>query len=121
MPVEYPGESERDENVYVKSFYFIANMDESISPACEGKEVLRFNYRWKGLKTMPPDNLCIDELVRIAEGLYLGQLLYSTRPDVGYDPERDPKDYEYENFGYFMLMDDEWYAIKEFIKFDTEK
>ena len=121
MFVEYPSESEKDEDVYVKSFYFIASMDESLSPACKGREVLRFNYRWKGLRTISPDNLCMDELVRIAEGLYLGQLLYSTRPDIEYDPERDPKDYEYENFGYFMLMDDEWYAIKEFITFDTEQ
>ena len=69
---------------------------------------------------MPPDHLCIDELVRIAGGLYLGQLLYATDPTIAYSPEKDPAAYRYENFGYFMLMDEDWHAIKEFIAFDTE-
>ena len=120
MVVEYPDEKERDEDIYVKSFYFIAANSRSVNPDCQGKEVLQFNYRWPGFHTMPPDNLCIDELVRIAEGLYLGQLLYSTEPGIEYSPEKDPAVYKYENFGYFMLMDDEWHAIKEFIAFDTE-
>jgi hypothetical protein len=121
MVVEYPDEKEKDEGIYVKSFYFIAANSKSVNPECKGKEVLQFNYRWPKFHTMPPDNLCIDELVCIAEGLYLGQLLYSTEPKVEYSPENDPSIYKYENFGYFMLMDDEWYAIKEFITFDTEK
>ncbi len=121
MVVEYPDEKEKDEGIYVKSFYFIACNSKSVNPECKGKEVLQFNYRWPKFHTMPPDNLCIDELVCIAEGLYLGQLLYSTEPKIEYSPENDPSIYKYENFGYFMLMDDEWYAIKEFITFDTEK
>ncbi len=120
MVVEYPDELEKEEGIYVKSFYFIANYGKSVYPGSEGKEVLQFNYRWPAFHTMPPDCLCIDELVRIADGLYLGQLLYSLRPEVAYTPEKDPAAYEYENFGYFMLMDDEWFAIKEFIDFDTE-
>ncbi len=120
MVVEYPNEKERDEDIYVKSFFFIAANNKSINPGNNGKEVLQFNYRWLELHTITPDNLCIDELVRIADGLYLGQLLYSTEPTLAYDPDRDPADYKYENFGYFMLMDDDWHSIKEFIAFDTE-
>lgn len=121
MPVEYPNESEKNEDIFVKSFFFVAANKKSINPVCNGKEVLQFNYRWPEFHTISPDNLCIDELVRIADGLYLGQLLYSTEPKIGYSPEKDPADYKYENFGYFMLMDDDWHAIKEFIAFDTEK
>ena len=121
MVVEYPDEKEKEEGIYVKSFYFIACNNKSVNPVCNGKEVLQFNYRWPKFHTMLPDNLCIDELVCIAEGLYLGQLLYSTEPKIEYSPENAPSIYKYENFGYFMLMDDEWYAVKEFIRFDTEK
>jgi hypothetical protein len=120
MVVEYPDEKEKDEDIYVKSFYFIAENNKSVSQESSGKEVLQFNYRWPEFRTMPPDCLCIDELVRVAEGLYLGQLLYATAPTIEYSPEKDSAVYKYENFGYFMLMDDEWYAIKEFIAFDTE-
>lgn len=120
MVVEHPDEREREEDIYVKSFFFIASNGKSVNPENKGKTALQFNYRWPEFHTISPDNLCIDELVRIAEGLYLGQLLYSTVPGIPYDPERNPSDYKYENFGYFMLMDDDWHAIKEFIAFDTE-
>jgi hypothetical protein len=121
MVVEYPDEEEKRQEIHVKSFYFIATFGKSVNPENKGKEALQFNYRWPEFHTMPPDHLCIDELVRIADGLYLGQLLYSTRPEIPYDSKADPAIYKYENFGYFMLMDDDWYAIKEFILFDTEK
>jgi hypothetical protein len=120
MVVEYPDERERDEDIYMKSFFFIASNGKSVNPENKGKEALQFNYRWPEFHTISPDNLCIDELVRIADGLYLGQLLYSTEPGIAYDPDRDPADYKYYNFGYFMLMDDDWHSIKEFIAFDTE-
>lgn len=120
MVVEYPDESEKDKDIYMKSFFFIASNQKSVNPENKGKELLQFNYRWPEFHTILPDSLCIDELVRIADGLYLGQLLYSTEPAIPYDPERDPADYRYDNFGYFMLMDDDWHSIKEFIRFDTE-
>lgn len=120
MVVEYPDKKEKDEGIYVKSFHFIAANSKSVSPECKGKDCLQFNYRWPKFHTIPPDSLCIDELVRIADGLYLGQLLYSTEPHIKYSPEEAPAVYRYENFGYFLLMDDEWHAIKEFILFDTE-
>lgn len=121
MVVEYPDKREKEQDIYVKSFYFIAANNRSVSPSCQGKKVLQFNYRWPGFHTMPPDHLCIDELVRIADGLYLGQLLYSTDPKIEYSPDVQPEIYKYENFGYFLLMDDEWHTIREFIQFDTDK
>ena len=121
MAVEYPDEDEKQEEIYVKSFFFAATNAPSINPACSGKTVLQFNYRWPELHIMPPDNLCFDELVQIADGLYLGQLLYSVRPEITYSPDKEPSAYQYEHFGYFMLMDDDWWSIKEFICFDTEK
>jgi hypothetical protein len=121
MTVEYPDENEKQEDIYVKSFFFVATNAPSVNPKCDGKQVLQFNYRWSDFHTMPPDNLCIDELVRIADGLYLGQLLYSVKPGIRYSPETAASVYKYENFGYFMLMDDDWWSIKEFICFDTEK
>ena len=120
MFVEYPDEAEKDEDIYVKSFFFIASNRPSVDPSGGSKEVLQFNYRWENFHTLPPDNLCIDELVRIADGLFLGKLLYATNVKVEYDATRNPADYGYQNFGYFMLMDDDWWAIKEFIRFDTE-
>ena len=120
MVVEYPDEWEKGEDIYVKSFYFIVTKSKSINPENKGKEVLQLNYRWPAFHTITPDHLCMDELVRIADGLYLGQLIYSTEPKIKYDPDKDPAVYKYENFGYFMLMDDEWHAIKEFIAFDAE-
>jgi len=119
MMVEYADEQEKRDEIYVKSFYFIATNGKSVMPNNKGRDVLWFNYRWPELHTMPPDNLCRDELVKIADGLYLGQLLYSTRPKIPYAPSSDPAIYQYDNFGYFILMDDDWHAIKEFILFDT--
>ncbi|MCP3676150.1 MAG: hypothetical protein GY721_00750, partial [Deltaproteobacteria bacterium] len=63
MVVEYPDAKEKDEDIYVKSFYFVASDQKSVNPDNEGKEVLQFNYRWPEFHTMPPDNLCTDELV----------------------------------------------------------
>lgn len=121
MAVEYPDEGRQDDNIFVQAFHFIATNGKSVESEGEGKDVLQFNYRWPGFHTIPPDHLCIDELVRIADGLYLGELLYSTEPTIEYSPDKDPAVYKYENFGYFMLMDDDWHAIKDFIAFDTEK
>ncbi|MDH5755236.1 MAG: hypothetical protein OEZ55_01025 [Nitrospinota bacterium] len=120
MVVEKPNENEKAHGVGVKSFYFIACFAPSINPQTSTAEVLQFNYRWPSFHTMPPDFLCIDELVRISDGLYLGQLLYSTEPSLPFDPARAPADYKYENFGFFMLMDDQWQGIRNFIEFDVD-
>ncbi len=102
----------------LKSFFFIGKRGVSGNPENGNKTVFQLNYRWPKLRTMPPDNYCIDELVQIAEGLYLGQLVYSTALMERYDPARPASEYDYRNFGYFLLMDDEWYGRKLEIGFD---
>lgn len=102
----------------LKSFFFIGKQGPSANPDNGNKTVFQFNYRWPRLRTMVPDNYCVDELVQIAEGLFLGQLVYSTALSENYDPSRPASVYNYRNFGYFLLMDDEWYARKLEIGFD---
>lgn len=102
----------------VKGFFFIARQGITVNPENKNKVVFQFNYRWKNLKTFPPDNYCIDELVQITEGLYLGQLIYATNILEKYDPTKSSSVYDYRNFGYFLLMDDDWYARKIEIGFD---
>ncbi len=102
----------------LKSFFFIGKRGVSGNPENGTKTVFQLNYRWPKLRTMPPDNYCIDEMVQIAEGLYLGQLVYSTALMEQYDPARPACEYDYRNFGYFLLMDDEWYSRKLEIGFD---
>jgi len=102
------------------SFFFIGKAAASILPANEGKRIFQFNYRWKKLRTPPPDNFCIDEIVQIAEGLYLGQLIYATALLKPWDPLTNPMDYDYRLFGYFLLMDEEWHSRRLRIGFDLE-
>ena len=102
----------------VKGFFFIGKPGRSVNPANKGRAVYQFNYRWPALHTFPPDNYCIDEIVQIAEGLYLGQLLYATEIMKEYDPTIDPQVYNYKNFGFWMLMDDEWQQRRAEISFD---
>jgi len=102
----------------VKNFFFISRQAASISDACKGKPIYQLNYRWPTLKTIVPDCFCIDELVQIAEGLYLGQLMYATKILLPYDPATDPAAYEYRNFGFFIIMDEEWHQIRLKIGFD---
>jgi len=91
-----------------KSYFFIARKGVSINEENKGKKDFLFNYRWPALRTLPPDNYCIDELVQIAEGLYLGQLIYATELLKKFDPKEDPSAYKYRLFGYFLLMDEDW-------------
>jgi hypothetical protein len=102
----------------VKSFFFIGKPGFSGNPENGRKIVYQLNYRWPELGTMPPDNYCIDEVVQIAEGLYLGELVYATALLEQYDPACPASIYEYRNFGFFLLMDDEWYGRKLEIGFD---
>lgn len=102
----------------VKGFFFIGREGKSINPANKGRSVYQFNYRWPALRTFPPDNFCLDEVVQIAEGLYLGQLVYATNLGVEYDPGAESDRYDYRNFGYFLLMDEEWQARRRRIHFE---
>jgi hypothetical protein len=97
-----------------KGGLFIARKAKSVDPKDPEKEVFQLNYRWKKLENPAPLKYLIDEIVQIADGLYLGQLLFSTEYIVeDYDPELSPSKYRYENFGYFLLMDDEWNKERE--------
>ncbi|MGH9788477.1 MAG: hypothetical protein ACRD4U_07240 [Candidatus Acidiferrales bacterium] len=117
---EVPAEEARRSGYDLKSFFFIAHKAASINEANAGKKIFQFNYRWPKLRTSPPDNFCIDELVQIAEGLYLGQLIYSTELLKKYDPRENPATYKYRLFGYFLLMDEDWHRRRIQIGFDPE-
>ncbi|MDD5093497.1 MAG: hypothetical protein PHV74_03835 [Dehalococcoidia bacterium] len=104
----------------LKSFFFIGRQAASVNAENRGKQVFQFNYRWPNLRTFPPDNYCLDELVQIADGLYLGELMYATELLKKYDPDKDPSEYQYRNFGYFLLMDEEWHRRRLAIGFDLD-
>jgi hypothetical protein len=104
----------------LKNFFFIAREATSLNPNNLGKRIYQFNYRWPKLRTIPPDCFCIDEVVEIADGLFLGQLMYATDWLKTYDPARPPSDYKYGQFGYFLLMTEDWHQIRLRIGFDLE-
>ena len=104
----------------VKNFFFIAHAATSVNHANAGKRIYQFNYRWPSLRTIPPDCFCIDEVVQLADGLFLGQLMYATDWLKPYDPRRSPDDYRYGMFGYFLLMERDWHQLRLRIGFDLE-
>lgn len=59
--------------------YFLCNPGTSVVPEMNGKEVYQLNYRWPALEPTYPMTRLVDELVRIDDGIYLGQLVYATR------------------------------------------
>jgi hypothetical protein len=101
-------------------FYFIGRTARSILAQNSGKRVFQFNYRWKALRTPPPDNFCVDEVVQIAEGLILGQLIYATAVLKPWDPLTDPAVYRYRLFGYFLLLDEDWHQRRLRVGLDLE-
>jgi len=74
----------------------------------EKKQVFQFHYRYPMIGGAAPIGTCLDELVEIAEGLYLGQLIYSTVPVKPFNTAVDPEQYKYQLFGYFLLLDNDW-------------
>lgn len=104
----------------LKNFFFIARADTSLNPANAGKRIYQLNYRWPKLRTIVPDCFCIDELVEIADGLYLGQLMYATDWLKPWDPRLPPAEYKYGQFGYFLLMTETWHQVRLRIGFDLE-
>src|SRR5207237_9764176 len=53
----------------------------------------------------------IDEMVQIADGMFLGQAIFATTKFLDrYDPKADPATYHYQNFGYFLLFEPFWNA-----------
>jgi len=101
------------------TFFFIGRPNKTaMLPENNGKKIYQFNYRWKPLKNIPPDCFCIDEIAQIAEGLYLGQLIYATDWLKPWNPKTPIEEYKYKLFGYFLLMDEEWHQRRLRIGFD---
>jgi hypothetical protein len=111
---------QRDHDYRAKGFFSVGKQAPSISPDKHGALIYQLNYRWKGLHNPPPDSLRIDELVQIADGLYLGQVYYATKPLVPWSPNMDPAVYAYERYGHFLVMDAQWQALRVSLGFDLE-
>jgi hypothetical protein len=117
---EATGGEKRSFGYDLKSFFFIGRQAATVNEHNMGKPIFQINYRWPKLRTFPPDNFCIDEVVQIADGLYLGELMYATELFKKYDPNEDPSEYKYRNFGYFLLMDEDWHKRRLKIGFDLD-
>lgn len=88
--------------------YVVSAKGPSICPKTN-REVFILNYRWEKLDNKPPLCWLIDEVVQIAEGLYLGQILSATKHLFClYEPARSPEDYAYQSFGYFLMFSEDW-------------
>ncbi|MDO8948268.1 MAG: hypothetical protein Q7U88_14105 [Desulfocapsaceae bacterium] len=83
------------------------------------KKVFQFHYRYPMIGGPAPIGFCLDELVEIADGLFLGQLIYATALDVPYHSSVDPAEYKYQLFGYFLLLDDVWQYHRQAINLDV--
>jgi len=84
------------------------------------KRVFQFHYRYPMIGGPAPIGTCLDELVEIAEGLYLGQLIYSTVPFKPFHTSVAPADYKYQLFGYFLLLDNTWERHRREIGLDVD-
>jgi len=106
-----------------QGYIFLGTSDrESILPMNNGearkKKVFQFHYRYPMVGGPAPIGTCLDEVVEIAQGLYLGQLIYSTVPFKPYHSSTGPAEYQYQLFGYFLLLDNDWEAHRQAIGFD---
>jgi hypothetical protein len=109
---------------FVRQGYSFLGVDDrkSILPMNNGpetaKKVFQFHYRYPLIGGPAPIGTCLDELVEIAEGLFLGQLIYSTALLVPFHSATDPAEYQYQLFGYFLLLDNAWEKHRQAIGFD---
>jgi len=117
--------SERGPSPFARQGYVflgVANQD-SILPMNNGedktKKVFQFHYRYPMIGGAVPIGFCLDELVEIADGLFLGQLIYSTALDKPFHTSTDPAEFKYQLFGYFLLLDDDWQRHRLAIGLDT--
>lgn len=85
------------------------------------KRVFQFHYRYPMIGGPAPIGACLDELVEIAEGLFLGQLIYSTVLLEPFHTSVDPAKYKYQLFGYFLLLDNIWEQHRQAIGFDINR
>jgi MFS family permease len=60
------------------------------------------------------------KIAQIADGLYLGQLVYATDWLKPFSPATPIEEYKYRLFGYFLLMDEEWHQRRLRIGFDLQ-
>jgi hypothetical protein len=103
-----------------QGYAFLGAADQiSILPMNEKRRVFQFNYRYPLIGGPAPIGFCLDELVEIADGLFLGQLIYSTALMLPFHSGIDPADYDYQLFGYFLLLDDAWERHRQAIGLDT--
>jgi hypothetical protein len=106
-----------------QGYVFLGVSDrESILPMNHGarkKRVFQFHYRYPMVGGAMPIGMCLDELVEIAQGLFLGQLIYTTEPFTPFHSSADPADYHYQLFGYFLLLDNTWELHRRSIGLDV--
>lgn len=106
-----------------QGYVFLGAADQdSILPMNNGtnqtKKVFQFHYRYPMIGGPAPIGTCLDELVEIAEGLFLGQLIYATSLLTPFHSSTDPAQYQYQLFGYFLLLDNTWEQHRQAIGFD---
>ncbi|MGV1099797.1 hypothetical protein ACUUL3_10375 [Thiovibrio sp. JS02] len=105
-----------------QGYMFLGAADrDSLLPMNRGKKVFQFHYRFPLIGGPAPIGTCLDELVEIAEGLFLGQLIYSTALFTPFRSSVDPAEYRYQLFGYFLLLDDEWERHRQAIGLDNNR
>lgn len=103
-----------------QGYAFLGIADQqSILPMNGRKKVFQFHYRYPMIGGPAPIGYCLDELVQIADGLFLGQLIYSTALHLPFHSGVDPACYDYQLFGYFLLLDDDWERHRQAIGLDT--
>lgn len=107
-----------------QGYMFLGASDrESLLPMnnseTRSKKVFQFHYRFPLIGGPAPIGTCLDELVEIAEGLFLGQLIYSTALSIPFHSSVAPAEYRYQLFGYFLLMDDDWESHRKVIGLDS--
>jgi hypothetical protein len=83
------------------------------------KTVFQFHYRYPMVGGPAPIGMCLNEIVEIAQGLFLGQLIYATKPLKPFHSSIDPAEYAYRLFGYFLLLDNDWEYHRKAIKLDV--
>jgi hypothetical protein len=107
-----------------QGYIFLGTSDrDSIMPINNSprkkKKVFQFHYRYPLVGGPAPIGVCLDEIVEIAEGLYLGQLIYATNLLKPFHSSDDSKEYQYQLFGYFLLLDNVWEKHRRAIGFDV--
>jgi len=115
----------RGPSPFARQGYIFLGVDDrqSILPMNNGPEqkkgVFQFHYRYPMIGGPAPIGFCLDEVVEIADGLYLGQLIYATALEVPFHSSTDPAAFNYQLFGYFLLMDNAWQQHRLAIGLDT--